>query len=135
MSRNLTKAVKTGIIVNMKITGAIFVIMVALLNVLPFAALAANNPADAPMIECHCDEMRSMQPKGSYSQKQKKSYFIDCSSSDKQTQESQNHSRVMIVSESQLSNPTTSSYIYPEADCFAIVVYLSTETPPPKYLV
>ncbi len=132
MSRNLAKAVKTGIIVNMKITGVILVMMVALLNMLPFAALAADNPAETT-IECHCDEMKSMQQKGSYSQMQKKSYLIDCSSSDKQTQESQNHSRVMIVSESQLSNPAISSYIYPEAD-LAIVVYLPTETPPPKSL-
>lgn len=131
MSRNPAKAVKTGIIVNMKITGAILVMMVALLNMLPFAALAADNPAESA-IECHCDEMKSMQQKGSYSQKQKKSYLIDCSTSDKQTQESQNHSRVMIVSGFQLSNPVISSYIYPEADYFAIVVYLTTETPPPK---
>ena len=120
----------------MKITGTILVIMVALLNMLPFAALAANNPVETK-IECHCEAMKSMQQKqkASYSQNQKKSYLIDCSSSDKQAQESQNHSRVIISTQYQVYNPVISSYIYPETEHFAFGVYLSTETPPPKSLV
>lgn len=134
MSRNLAKAVKTGIIVIMKITGIIIVIMVALLNMLPFAAWATNEYASLSenVIECHCDAMQDITGQSSVSEN--KAYIISCSSSDKQTQESQNHSRAIIISKCQVSNPLTSSYIYPETDYFAVRVYLSTETPPPRSL-
>ena len=125
----MDKAVKTDIIISMKITGIIFVIMVAVLNMLPFAAFASNDHAGSGKnaIECHCDAMKDMNHQNTY--------MISCSSSDKQTQESQNHSRAIISTKSQVSNPVVSSYIYPEADHFAAGVYLTTETPPPKSLV